>query len=196
MTQLFDEAGNCTGVTLVEIEPVCTLEKVTYPTKERVRIGVFKVPEKRLFRVKKPQAGYFKKLGSESYKMIKEVLPDPAQEFESLKKIGIELFSEGEKVDIQATVKGRGFQGGMKRHGWSGQPGGHGSTMHRRLGSAGACATPSKIIKGIKMPGHMGNCLRTIKNIEVLKIDKERNILFLKGSLPGSPNSVIKIRKK
>lgn len=196
MTQLFDEQGNCTGVTLVEIEPVCALEKITYPTKERVKIGVFKVPEKKQFKVKKPQAGYFKKIGARSYKMTREVLPDPAQEFEALKEIGIELFSEGEKVDIQATVKGRGFQGGMKRHGWSGQPGGHGSTMHRRIGSAGACATPSKIIKGIKMPGHMGNCLRTIKNITVLKIDNERNILFLKGSLPGSPNSVIKIRKK
>jgi len=111
------------------------------------------------------------------------------------REVGVEIFKDGEVINIQAKTKGRGFAGGMKRHGWSGQPASHGSTTHRRIGSAGASAYPSKIIKGLNMPGHMGNSYRTIKNLKVLKVDKENNLLFIQGSVPGSRGSVVKLKK-
>lgn len=196
MTQLFDEDGNCIGVTLVEVAPVCILEKVSYSTKERVKIGCFKIPQAKQQRVKRPLLGYFKKAGVSAYKMLKEVAPDPNQECAPGKEVGVEIFEEGEEVHVRGKIIGKGFQGGMKRHGWHGQPGSHGSTSHRRIGSSGASTFPGKVIKGIHMPGHMGDAYRTIKNLKIVKIDKERNVLFLKGAVPGSRNSIIEIKKK
>lgn len=111
------------------------------------------------------------------------------------RQVGVEIFEVGSRVDIRAKTKGKGFAGGMKRHGWSGQPGSHGHTMHRRLGSAGASAYPSKIIKGIAMPGHMGNSFRTTKNLKVLKVDKDKDIIFIQGNIPGARGSVVSLRK-
>ena len=111
------------------------------------------------------------------------------------RKIGIEIFNEGDVVDVRAKTKGRGFAGGMKRHGWSGQPGSHGSTSHRRIGSAGACAYPGEIVKGHRMPGHMGNSFRTIKNLEILKVDKDHSLLFIKGAIPGARGNVVKLKR-
>jgi len=271
MTQLFNEGGDLLPTTLLEVEPVCVLEKVEYPTKTRARIGVFKIDEKKISKVKKPVKGYFDKLGFGAYRLIREVevekdadfsftvkeepkaeepkeaakqeaTPEKAPEIKEAskeapkeaasqapqkeeikeevkeetqektekgdagdkkessepadpRKIGVEIFKENELVDIRAKSKGKGFAGGMKRHGWSGQPASHGSTMHRRVGSVGASAYPSKIIKGLHMPGHMGNSPRTIKNLKILKVDKERNMLFIEGSVPGSRGTVVKIRK-
>ncbi len=117
------------------------------------------------------------------------------KEAKNPREIGVELFNEGDVVDVRAKSKGRGFAGGMKRHNWSGQPGSHGSTSHRRIGSAGASAYPSKIIKGLKMPGHMGNSFQTIRNLEVIKIDKEKNLIFIEGSVPGSRGTLVKVKK-
>lgn len=195
MTQLFFEDGSCTGVTVVEIEPVCLLEKVSYPSKERVRIGCFKVPEDKQYRINNPQKGYFKKLSSSVFKMIKEVVPEADKEWQPLQEVGVDIFSEGEKVDISGLVKGRGFQGGMRRHNWKGQPKTHGSTTHRRIGSNGPCSTPGRVFKGVRMPGHMGNASRTAKNMQIVKIDKEKNVLFIKGSIPGAPRAIVTIKK-
>ncbi len=196
MTQIFTEEGELIGVTLIEIEPACVLEKVTYARKEKVRIGCFKVPQGKERKVKKPQAGYFKKLGVSLFKFLKEVDFDAAGEFTPKQEIGIDIFAEGEKVNVRAKMKGRGFQGGMRRHGWAGQPRSHGHTMHRRLGSAGACSYPAKIIKGLKMPGHMGDAYRTAKNLEIVKIEPEENLLFVKGSVPGSVGSIVSVHKQ
>ncbi|MCP4652437.1 MAG: 50S ribosomal protein L3 [Candidatus Omnitrophica bacterium] len=241
MTQIFASNGDLVGVTLVEVEPICVLEKVDYLTKSVARIGISKVIEARIKKVSKPVLGYFAKLGLSPYKYIKEVniekdadfsfltekpqkekapkeedskkeAPAPVEESkdsgeppseeavqgvekELSREIGVDLFSEGDVVNIQSKTKGRGFAGGMKRHGWSGQPGSHGSTMHRRVGSVGACSTPSRIWKGLNMPGHMGNANRTIKNLKIVKIDKDKNLLFVKGSIPGSRGSVVKIKR-
>jgi len=111
------------------------------------------------------------------------------------REVGVEIFNQGERVDVRAVTKGKGFAGGMKRWGWSGQPSTHGHTTHRRLGSAGSSAYPSRIIKGIHMPGHLGNKFRTIKNLQILKVDKDKNLLFIKGSVPGSRNTVVRIAK-
>ncbi|MDD4293954.1 MAG: 50S ribosomal protein L3 [Candidatus Omnitrophica bacterium] len=236
MTQVFDDNGDIHGVTVIEIEPACILEKVEYPSKIRARIGCFKVMDARVSKVAKPQKGYFDKLGVSPYKVIREVEIDDATDFSFLNKttadikndkvseqadkvsaegqeavevnaqeqtavkddlryIGVELFKEGDIVDVRAKTKGRGFAGGMKRHGWAGQPGGHGSTTHRRIGAAGQCADPSKIMKGLHMPGHMGNVYRIAKKLQVLTVDTENNVIIIKGSIPGHNGCVVKIKK-
>jgi len=124
-----------------------------------------------------------------------DTLQESKQEKRNPREIGIEIFKEGDLVDVRARTKGKGFAGGMKRHGWHGQPKSHGSTSHRRIGSAGASAYPSKIIKGLGMPGHMGNRFRTARNLKISKIDSDKNILFIKGNIPGARGAVVKLRK-
>lgn len=194
MTQIFNQEGDALAVTLLEVEPVCVLAKMSYPGKPRVKIGVFKLDEKKSAKLKKPILGCYKKLRTASYKMIREV-EAREEEIKDCPTVGIEIFKEGEFVSVRAKSKGRGFSGGMKRHGWAGQPKSHGSTSHRRIGSAGASAYPSRIIKGIHMPGHMGDKFRTISNLKVFKIDPEKNLLFLEGSIPGARGAIVRIRK-
>lgn len=200
MTQIFDQEGDVHPVTLLEVEPVCILEKMEYSGKTRVKIGVFPVSEKKATKLKKPLLGYFKKLGVGPYKLIKEVEPEPGVDFsfkesQDSRKVGVEIFAEGELVAVRAKSKGKGFTGGMKRHGWSGQPKSHGSTSHRRIGSVGSSAYPSRIIKGLGMPGHMGDKFRTVANLKVVKADKNNNLLFVEGSVPGSRGTIVMIKR-
>jgi len=195
MTQVFTDDGSMVGVTLVEIEPVCLLEKVDYSTKTVARIGVNKVPENRVAKVKKPVAGYFKKLEIAPYKIIKEVPIEKDAELAPKSEFGVDLFKEGEIVHVRAKAKGRGFQGGMKRHGWSGQPASHGSMTHRRIGSAGSNSDPARTFRGLRMPGHMGDKPLTVRNLKIVKIDAEKQLLFLKGSVPGARGSFVNIKK-
>ena len=193
MTQVFDGAGNLIGVTLIEVEPVRVLEKVASRAKLKARIGCFRVKAGRKSKVKKPNLGYFNKLKTEPYKLIKEV--DAEENLEEKSLVGIEIFNEGERIDVRAKTKGKGFAGGMRKYGWHGGPKSHGSTTHRRIGSVGACTFPGRIVKGHHMPGHMGNKYSTAKNLKILKVDKEKNILFVKGSIQGSRGNVLKIKK-
>ncbi|MFA5276485.1 MAG: 50S ribosomal protein L3 [Candidatus Omnitrophota bacterium] len=228
MTQVWSKDGSLLGVTLVEVEPVCILEEITYPTKKVAKVGCFKWPQNRLSHVKKPLLGYFKKLGVDPYKFIREVAFDgsafpvevvsapaaekPVEGAEAVsaenkdskepekpqtpkREVGVELFSEGEIVTIHGTTKGRGFAGGIKRHGWHGGPSGHGSMTHRRIGSNGANTDPGRVVRGHRMPGHMGDVYRVVKNLKVVKIDKEKNLLFIQGSVPGARGSVVAIAK-
>ncbi len=216
MTQVFDEEGNLLPTTLIEVEPVYVLERIEYPTQTKVKIGCFKIPEKKIGKVKRPVKGYFDKLEISPYKLIREVdieegadfsgkqpqkdvaegeSQEAAKEPTDPRQIGVEIFEVGEKVDVRAKTKGKGFTGGMKRHGWSGQPGSHGHTTHRRLGSAGASAYPSRIIKGLGMPGHMGDSPRTTKNLKVLKVDKDKDLIFLQGNVPGARGAIVSLRK-
>jgi len=196
MTQVFDDNGNLIGVTILKIEPVLTLEKIEYPKGPRVKVGCFKVGEKKEKKIKRPCAGYFKKLKVASFRMIREVMPDAQTEFEAKKEVGVEIFQETTYVNVQARSKGKGFQGGMRRHNWRGQPATHGSTTHRRVGSVGASAYPSKIVKGHRMPGHMGNRTTTVKNLRVVKVDTQGGLLFVEGSVPGSTGSLVVIKKR
>ncbi len=201
MTQVFDEEGNLLPTTLIEIEPVYVLERVGAGSprpynriQEKAKIGCFKIEEKKIHRVKQPIKGYFDKVGVSPYKLIREVDVEKGASIDPC-QIGIEIFEVGERVDARAKTKGRGFTGGMKRHGWSGQPGSHGHTTHRRLGSAGASAYPSKIIKGLGMPGHMGDSFRTTKNLKVLKVDKDKDLIFLQGNVPGARGTIVSLKK-
>lgn len=211
MTQIFDEEGALLATTLLEVEPAYILEKIEHPQGIKAKIGCFKIQDKKLGKVKKPVLGYFKKLGVAPCKLIREVAAEQSEEAKEEKEaaeeavkpeqkrnpgeVGIEIFNEGDIVDVRAKSKGKGFAGGMKKHNWSGQPGSHGSTMHRRPGSIGASAYPSKVIKGRSMPGHLGNVYETTKNLKILKIDKEKNILFIQGSIPGARGAIVRIRK-
>ncbi len=213
MTQLFGEQGQVWAVTLIEIEPVILLEKVEYPTAAKFKIGCFKIKKKSAAGLNRPQAGYFDKLGVQPYKIIREVTPATESGPPVLEKkeeaaeasvpestpvsreVGVGIFKEGDRVDVRARTKGRGFSGGMKRWGWSGQPKTHGSTTHRRIGSAGASAYPSRIIKGIHMPGHLGDKFRTIKNLKVLRVETDKGLLFVQGGVPGSRGTSVCVKK-
>ena len=218
MTQIFASDGSLIGVTLIEIEPVCVLEEIKYPTKEVARIGCFKWPENRQKDIKKPVLGYFKKLGVPPYKLIREVELDktaakkeavaaekPAEPKEGEQKVeqpkaarpevGIEMFNEGDIVNIHGTTKGRGFAGGIKRHGWHGGPSAHGSMAHRRIGSNGSNTDPGRVVRGHRMPGHMGVDIRVVKQLKVVKIDKEKQLLFIAGSIPGNKGSIVAVEK-
>jgi len=194
MTQIFDSEGNLEAVSLVEVEPVCILEKVEHPNRTKVKIGCFKIEKDKIKKIKKPISGYFNKLGVDPYKLIREVEIEGTNNIEEKREIGIEIFNEGDIIDVRGKTKGRGFAGGMKRHGWAGQPASHGSTTHRRIGSAGTTTYPGRILRGHRMPGHMGNVFRTIKNLKILKIDKEKKLLLIKGAVPGSRGSIVKIK--
>ncbi len=195
MTQIFTGEGEMIGVSVVEVEPVCILEKIVYPTKMKAKIGAFRVEDHRVNKVKKPILGYFKKLGVGAYKIIKEVEVE-GEDIPLREKVGIDIFQEGELVSVRGKSKGRGFQGGMKRWGWSGQPLSHGSTTHRRIGSSGASTYPARVIKGHRMPGHMGARWKTVRNLKILRVDKENKVLFIKGAIPGHKNSIVLIKKK
>ena len=193
MTQMFNSAGDLIAVTLIKAEPAKVLEKKEYAQKVKAKIGAFTVAEKK---IKKPQLGYFMKLKTQPYKMVKEVAVADGSEIVCGEEILLQdVFQEGDLVDVRAKSKGKGFQGGMRRHGWSGQPKTHGSTTHRRIGSNGATSTPAKVVKGYGMPGQMGNKYQTIKKLKIVKIDAEKGILFLKGAVPGAINTVVALKK-
>ncbi len=218
MTQIFGADGTLIGVTLVEIEPVCVLEEIKYQNREVAKIGCFKWPENRQKYMKKPLLGYFKKLGVAPYKLIREVALDktavkkdtaapaaekPAENAEEQKaeqpktrpEVGIEMFNEGDIVNVHGTTKGRGFAGGIKRHGWHGGPSAHGSMTHRRIGSNGSNTDPGRVVRGHRMPGHMGVDYRVVKQLKIVKIDKEKQLLFIAGSTPGNKGSVVAVEK-
>ncbi|MFC1514549.1 50S ribosomal protein L3 [Candidatus Omnitrophota bacterium] len=193
MTQVFTEQGVVHSVTLIAVGPCKVLATKKYPKKEAVLIGYQEVTKEK--KKTKPQIGFFAKLNQPYYKYTKEIERLSTESLEIGSDITVDIFEEKEKVAITATSIGRGFQGGMKRHNWAGQPGGHGHTTHRRVGSVGASAYPSKIVKGHPMPGHMGNVKVTVRNLQVIKVDKERGLLFIDGSCPGAKNSLVLVGK-
>ncbi|MCA9398463.1 MAG: 50S ribosomal protein L3 [Candidatus Omnitrophica bacterium] len=190
MTQIFDKEGNVFPVTVVEIGYCTVLELKEAPMK--VKLGFDPIKEHRLT---KPQLGFFKKIGVTPMRTVQEFSSTNT----SIYKVGMELkadfFRPGDYVDVSGTSIGKGFQGGMKRHGWSGGPAAHGSMHHRRVGSVGACATPSKIVRGRPMPGQMGNERVTTQGLRVMDIDVEKNLLLIKGSVPGHANGTIVVQR-
>jgi large subunit ribosomal protein L3 len=211
MTQVFDKEGSLLGATVVEVDPVCILESFERAGKRIARIGCFRYEEKKLNKVKKPLQGYFKKMNTVPYKLIREVelaidnkastkqAPDDAgatgEVKEERKEFGVDIFNEGDMVCVKGTTKGKGFAGGIKRHGWHGGPSSHGSMTHRRIGSNGANTDPGRVVRGHRMPGHMGCAWRVMKNLKVLRVDKEKNVLIISGSIPGHRGTVISIEK-
>ncbi len=188
MTQIFDKEGNVVPVTLVESGP-CTVLEVNEEAK-KVKLGFESIKESRS---NKPSLGYFKKIGVNPFRLTKEMKSTDASVYSVGNEIKVDLFKAGDFVDITGTSIGKGFQGGMKRHGWSGGPAGHGSRHHRRVGSIGASADPARVVKGFPMPGRMGGAQVTTQGLRVMDIDLENNILLIKGAVPGSKNALVAI---
>ena len=197
MTRVFNEDGISTPVTVVEVEPnrvtqIKTLETDGYSaiqvTTGSVHAG----------RITKPEAGHFAKAGVEAGRGLWEFRADSA-EIEGIEvgsELTVERFSEIAVVDVTGTTKGKGFQGGVKRHNFSMQDATHGNSIsHRSNGSIGQCQTPGRVFKGKKMSGHMGDVRQTTQNLDLVKVDAENGLLLIKGAVPGAKNGTVIVRK-
>ena len=194
MTQIFDEKGNIVPVTAIEVGPctVTQIKTVDQDGYQSIQLGFEDVKESKLT---KPELGKFKKSKLTPKKYLREFPIESVDGINVGDEFKADVFEVGDKVDIQGTSKGKGFQGVIKRHGQSRGPMGHGSMYHRRPGSMGPTSTPGRVFKGKNLPGHMGVETVTIQNLEVVKVDLDKNIILVKGSVPGAKKSILKIRK-
>ncbi len=193
MTQVFDEENRLVPVTVIEAGPcpvtqVKSMEKDGY---DAVQIGYRPQKQQRL---SKAALGHFKKAGVEPVAELQEFRTNGDSEFNIGDVLTVEKFEAGQKIDVIGTSKGRGFQGVVKRYGFAGGPASHGSMFHRRGGSYGMCQWPGHVIKGKKMPGHMGDVRRTVQNLQIIKVVAEKNLILIKGSIPGSRGSLVTVR--
>lgn len=191
MTQIFNEAGELVPVTVLQAGPcvvtqVKTIENDGY---EAVQVGFEDIREKL---VNKPVKGMFDKAGVSYKRYVREFKLEG--EYSVKDEIKVDVFEAGDKIDATAIAKGKGFQGAIKRHGQSRGPMGHGSKFHRAVGSLSSATTPGKVKKGKKMAGHMGSVKVTIQNLEVVRADADKNLLLIKGAVPGPKNAVLVIK--
>ena len=193
MTQIFDENGSVIPVTVIEAGP-CVVAQVKTSEKdgyEAVQLGFGEVKENKL---NKPEKGHFAKSKVSAKKHLREFRLDSIEGIKVGDELKADVFAAGDKIDVQGTSKGKGFQGVIKRHGQSRGPMGHGSMYHRRPGSMGPTSTPGRVFKGKKLPGHMGRVTVTIQNLDVVKVDLDKNVILVKGSVPGAKGAILKIK--
>ena len=193
MTQIFDEKGNVIPVTVIEAGPCVVAQVKTVETDgySAVQLGFGDVKEKKM---NKPEKGHFAKANVANKKHLREFKLDDAQNLKVGDEIKADVFVAGDKIDVQGITKGKGFQGVIKRHGQSRGPMGHGSMYHRRPGSMGSTSTPGRVFKGKKLPGHMGVATVTIQNLKNVKIKMDKNVILVKGSVPGNKGAILKIK--
>ena len=194
MTQIFNEDGVLTPVTVLLAGP-CVVTQVKTAENDgsnAVQVGFV---DKRAKLVSKPLKGHFDKAGVSYKRYVREFKFENASEYSVKDEIKADIFATGDKIDVTAISKGKGFQGAIKRHGQSRGPMAHGSKFHRHAGSNGSCSDPSKVFKGKKMPGQMGNKRVTIQNLEIVKIDAENNLILVKGAVPGPKKSLVTIKE-
>ena len=193
MTQIFDENGLVIPVTVIEAGPCVVAQVKTVETDgyDAIQLGFGEIKAKR---VNKPSMGHFTKSKLEAKRHLREFRLDDVANFKVGDEVKADIFQEGEKVDIQGITKGKGFQGVIKRHGQSRGPMGHGSMYHRRPGSMGSTSTPGRVFKGKNLPGHMGMETVTIQNLEIVRVDLDKNVILVKGSVPGNKGAILKIR--
>ena len=193
MTQIFDEKGNVSPVTVIEAGPCVVAQVKTVETDgyDALQLGFGEIKDKH---INKPEAGHFAKAGLENKKHLREFRLESVEGVKVGDTVKADVFEAGEKVDVQGISKGKGFQGVIKRHGQHRGPMGHGSMYHRRPGSMGSTSTPGRVFKGKKLPGHMGRVTITIQNLDVVRVDMDKNVILLKGSVPGAKGSILKIK--
>ncbi|MGI5849067.1 MAG: 50S ribosomal protein L3 [Christensenellales bacterium] len=194
MTQLFLEDGTVVPVTVVEAGPCVVTQKKTVQTDgyNAIQVGFGDIRENL---VTKPVAGHLKKAGAPLKRNLREYHVDDTEAYQLGQQIRVDVFEKGDIVDIQGTSKGKGFQGVIARHGSARGPMTHGSRNKRRPGSIGACADPSRVIKGKRLPGHGGAQTVTVQNIEVVGVDTDKNVLLVKGAIPGARGGLLSITK-
>ena len=193
MTQIFDEKGRVIPVTVIEAGPCVVAQVKTNETDgyNAIQLGFGDVKESKL---NKPEIGHFTKSKLTLKKHLREFRVDSVDGVKVGDELKADVFTKGDKVDIQGTSKGKGFQGVIKRHGQSRGPMGHGSMYHRRPGSMGSTSTPGRVFKGKKLPGHMGRVTVTIQNLDVVRVDMDKNVILVKGSVPGVNGAILKIK--
>ncbi|MFA6244904.1 MAG: 50S ribosomal protein L3 [Candidatus Hydrogenedentales bacterium] len=194
MTRVFTEDGRWVDVTVLEAGPCTVVQRKTGENDgyDAVQVGY---GEKKEARCVKPVLGHFKKASITPKQTLREFRVAPEDPLKMGDELRADFFQVGDHVDVAGTSKGRGFAGVHKRHGFRGGPGGHGSNFHRRPGSIGASADPSKVMKGMRMPGHMGNVRVTIQNLEIVKVDPEKNLLVVRGCVPGPTGGLVMVKK-
>ena len=194
MTQIFDEKGNVIPVTVIETAGniVAQVKIVETDGYNAIQLGYGEIKDKH---INKPEAGHFAKAKLANKKHLREFRMDSVEEYKVGDEVKADIFTAGEKIDVQGTSKGKGFQGVIKRHGQSRGPMGHGSMYHRRPGSMGSTSTPGRVFKGKRLPGHMGANTITIQNLEVVSVDLDKNVILVKGSVPGANGAILKIKQ-
>lgn len=194
MTQIFTEDGVVIPVTVVEAGPVVVTQKKSVESDgyNAIQIGYGEVKE---HRVNKPLKGHFDKSNIAYKKVLKEVRCESVEGYEVGQEIKVDLFTAGDKVDVVGTSKGKGFQGNIKRHNQSRGPMAHGSKYHRGVGALSAATSPGRVFKGRNLPGHMGNEVVTVQNLEVVRVDAEKNYLLIKGAVPGPKGGLITVKE-
>lgn len=196
MTRIFDESGTLVVCTVISTEPnvvvqVKNLDKDGY---NAVQLGAHKVPDSKKRNVTKPLVGHFAKAKVEPRRHLLESRLDK-ESYEVGQEIGADYFADCQYVDVCGTSKGKGYQGAMKRHGFAGGPGSHGSKFHRALGSTGMCSFPGRNFPGGKKAGQMGNEKVTVENLKVVKVDADKQVILVQGSIPGAKNGLVYVRK-
>ncbi|HOO41779.1 MAG TPA: 50S ribosomal protein L3 [Syntrophales bacterium] len=193
MTQIFAEDGEAIPVTVIEMEPSVVIQKKTVAKDgyDAIQLGYGRIKQSH---VTKPLQGHFKHAGKGAFRFLREV-PGNSEEYELGQEVKAEIFNPGEYVDITGTTKGKGYAGVIKRHGFGGGRSSHGSMFHRAPGSIGASADPSRVFKGTRLPGQMGNVGKTVKNLLVWAIRPEKNVMLVKGSVPGGHNGLLLVKQ-
>jgi large subunit ribosomal protein L3 len=194
MTRIFSEDGVSTPVTVIEVEPnrISQLKSVDTDGYNAIQVTV---GARKASRVSKPEAGHFAKAEAEAGRKVIEFRVDALDTYEVGAEVKVDLFEAGQKIDVSGLTKGKGFAGVVKRYGFGGGDATHGNSLsHRAPGSIGQCQTPGRVFKGKKMAGHMGDKQRTLQNLSVVRVDVERNLLLVKGSVPGATGSNVVVR--
>ncbi len=195
MTQIFNDGGQSIPVTVVEGGPCVVTQVKTHASDgyDAIQVGY---GERKVKHSNKALNGHFEKAKTDVKRVLAEFVPVPDYEYKMGQEFGVSLFKEGEYVDVAGTTKGKGFSGVMKRHGFKGGPKTHGQREHpRSAGSIGQASDPSRVFKGMKMAGQYGNKRMTVRNLEVILVDSEKNQILLKGAVPGAKNGIIFITK-
>jgi len=194
MTRLFIQEGQVVPVTVLEIGP-CQVVQVKTPERDEYGSVQLGFGPKKAKGVNKPMSGHFTKAGVEPQKVLKEFRVDNPAEFEVGQTITAEMFSPGEKVHVIGRTKGKGFTGVVKRHNFAGGKETHGCTTHDKPGSIGASADPSRVLKNKKMPGHHGNANCTTRNVKIIDVRPEQNLVVVKGAVPGANGGIVILKK-
>ena len=193
MTQIFTEEGLVVPVTVVEVEPCVVIRKKTVETDgyNAIQVATGEVKERHM---NKPDKGQFDKVKLAYKKYIRELRLDNIDDVNVGDELKADVFAAGEFVDVQGVSKGKGFQGVIKRHGQHIGPKGHGSMYHRRPGSMGPTSSPGRVFPGKKLPGHTGKDTVTVQHLEVVRVDMDKNVILIKGSVPGYKNALVRIK--
>lgn len=193
MTQIFNEEGKVIPVTVIEAGPCVVSQVKTEETDgyNSIQLGFGAIKESK---VNKPERGHFTKANIAPARYLREFRVDSIEDVKVGDELKADIFMAGDKIDIQGTSKGKGFQGVIKRHGQHRGPMGHGSMYHRRPGSMGSTSTPGRVFKGKKLPGHMGKVTVTIQNLDVVRVDMDKNVILVKGSVPGPKGAILKVK--